>query len=73
LLATALDAVKPILLESFDGFSDQYWVRRKEKLDHKDALGCQMETTVRLDTNDEEGWVMVPSLIFQSAVPENRK
>jgi hypothetical protein len=65
LLATALDTVKPTLLESPDGFSDQYWVRRKEKLDHKDALGCLMETTVWLDTdeedtNDEEGWMMVP-------------
>jgi hypothetical protein len=69
LLVTALDAVKPILLESFEGFSDQYWVRRKEKLDHKDAFGCLMETTVWLDTNDKEGWMMVPSLPFLRQKP----
>jgi hypothetical protein len=56
-LATVLDEKTP-LLESFDGFSDQYWVRRmKSMMTHEHAYGRMvwlrfyMETEVELDTD----------------------
>jgi hypothetical protein len=64
-LATVLDTNTPVL-DSFDGFSDQYWVRRMENgLAHKDAFemtGLQylIEEIVGLGT--DEDWVMLQSL-----------
>jgi hypothetical protein len=64
-LATVLDTDTPIL-DAFDGFSDQYWVRRmRDKLAHEDAFemtGCQylMETSVGLDTDNEDWMILEP-------------
>lgn len=66
-LATVLDTAPP-LLEPFDGFSDQYLVRRigKRRLSHKDAFEmshqCLVETTIEPSTDIEEGWMMLQSL-----------
>jgi hypothetical protein len=68
-LATVLKT-PTLILHRFDGFSDEYWVHRTNRLNrltHEKAFGKTniyyiMDHVMTLDVDDEEGWNIVGRL-----------